>query len=180
MYIGVGSKRVRSLFDLARKNTPCLIYIDEIDALGSNRNSIKSGSSAEHNITLNELLSQMDGFNKNEQILVIASTNRYNDLDPALTRSGRFDIKINFDPPNLNERIDIFKLYLKKIKTKRININGFSNNLAIKTSGVSCADIFNICNQAAIISANRNICNCKATNIYIHRIKLYNWDIHFH
>jgi ATP-dependent Zn protease len=113
IYVGVGSKRVRELFATARRdNKPCVIFIDEIDAIGRKR-SMHDGSNTEHNSTLNALLVEMDGFSSTDNILVIGSTNVFSTLDPALTRSGRFDKQIIFDPPNIDERTDMFKLYFE-------------------------------------------------------------------
>lgn len=160
-FIGMGSNRVGQLFKLARDNVPSIIFIDEIDSIGASRDNYSQGISHEHNVTLNKLLVEMDGFSDNDNILVIASTNRHKSLDDALTRSGRFDRKIIIDLPNVNERKAIFKLYLNKIpltsKDTNKNINtkqleDYSEKLSKKTSGVSGADINNICNQGAILA----------------------------
>jgi len=155
-FIGMGSNRVGQLFKLARANSPSIIFIDEIDSIGASREGYSGGVSHEHNVTLNKLLVEMDGFSDNENILVIASTNRHKSLDSALTRSGRFDRKLVIDLPNVSERQDIFKLYLGKIPLPKNEekdiLENFSLKLAKKTSGVSGADISNICNQAAILA----------------------------
>lgn len=157
-FIGMGSNRVGQLFKLARDNSPSIIFIDEIDSIGASREGSSYGISHEHNVTLNKLLVEMDGFSDNENILVIASTNRHKSLDSALTRSGRFDRKLVIDLPNVSERQEIFNLYLQKIPLSLLNsekddiIEKFSLKLAKKTSGVSGADINNICNQAAILA----------------------------
>jgi AFG3 family protein len=149
-FIGMGSNRVGQLFKLARDNSPSIIFIDEIDSIGASREGYSNGVSHEHNVTLNKLLVEMDGFSDNENILVIASTNRHKSLDSALTRSGRFDRKLVIDLPNIAERQEIFNLYLDKIPIE--DIDDFSLKLAKKTSGVSGADVSNICNQAAILA----------------------------
>jgi len=151
-FIGMGSNRVGQLFKLARDNSPSIIFIDEIDSIGAARDNYGGGISHEHNVTLNKLLVEMDGFADNENILVIASTNRHKSLDDALTRSGRFDRKIVIDLPNANERKEIFKLYLDRISVNKDNKGDFAYKMSKKTSGVSGADISNICNQAAILA----------------------------
>jgi len=153
LYVGVGQSRVRSLFDKARKNKPCIIFIDEIDALGAKRSY--RGSHNEHENTLNSLLSEMDGIDSNKGILVFGATNRPGLLDPALMRPGRFDRKIQFNLPTLLERNEIFKLYLKKY-----DLNGdlvdTANHISKKSYGLSGADICNLCNEAAIITVRNN------------------------
>jgi AFG3 family protein len=159
IFAGMGSRRVRKLFDVARQNSPCIIFIDEIDAIGGKRNHISS-SNSEHGSTLNKLLSEMDGFNGNEDIMIIGATNRAKTLDGALTRSGRFDKKIYFDLPNIDEREQLFNLYLKK---KKLDISlkdiVFKNNklkiLARLTAGLSGADIENVCNQSVRLFMQR-------------------------
>ncbi len=160
-FIGMGSNRVGQLFKLARENSPSIIFIDEIDSIGASRDNYSQGISHEHNVTLNKLLVEMDGFSDNDNILVIASTNRHKSLDSALTRSGRFDRKIVIDLPNVKERQEIFSLYLSKIPLikdleSNDNIEKFSLKLAKKTSGVSGADISNICNQSAILAVRED------------------------
>ena len=165
VYVGVGAKRVRNLFKLARENSPCIIFIDEIDALGRKRNNGDSGGHSEQGQTINKLLCEMDGFTANDNIMVIAATNMKNVLDKALTRSGRFDRNIVFDNPNINERKELFKLYLNKISLDKLIKNDFDNNcnkLAKMTSGLSGADIANISNQAIILYLKRN--NIKKLN----------------
>ena len=169
-FIGMGSNRVGQLFKLARENSPAIIFIDEIDSIGASRESSSYGVSHEHNVTLNKLLVEMDGFSDNENILVIASTNRHKSLDSALTRSGRFDRKLVIDLPNVSERQEIFKLYLGKIplpqeESKPDIIEDFSLKLAKKTSGVSGADINNICNQAAILAVREEYQNVEWTHL---------------
>lgn len=154
IYIGAGSARVAKLFALARKNTPCTIFIDEIDSIGANRDGKMSGN-RESGVTLNKILAEMDGFKNNEEIMVIAATNRPEILDPALTRSGRFDSKIYIDPPSKTERADMFRYYLNKITVDHtLDCGRLSTKLANITPGATGADISNICNQAAISAAN--------------------------
>ncbi len=149
-YVGVGASRVRSLFERARNLKKCIIFIDEIDAIGRNRESEHSNS--ERDSTLNQLLVEMDGFKEDNSIMVFGATNLVQNLDSALVRSGRFDKKIYFDPPNKEERAKMFKLYLKKTQTNNLNFNKISE----LTSGLSGADIANICNQAKINAIQNN------------------------
>jgi cell division protease FtsH len=151
IYVGVGAKRIRELFNKAKKNKPAIIFIDEIDTIGRNRDGISSSGHNEQGSTLNSLLVEMDGFNNSDEILVIAASNMINVLDKALLRSGRFDKKIYFDKPNINERKLMFELYLKKIKLNENFKNNFTNNINLLselTSNCTGADIKNICNQA--------------------------------
>ena len=148
MYVGVGASRVRKLFSQAKSHKKCIIFIDEIDAVGKRRGS---DSNSERDQTLNQLLVEMDGFNDDGSIMIFAATNLVNELDPALLRSGRFDKKIYFDAPNKTERIELFKLYFNKDMTQEIDYN----MLAELTSGLSGADIANISNQSKI-TAIRN------------------------
>jgi len=143
MYVGVGASRVRKLFAKAKSHKRCIIFIDEIDAVGKRRG--KDGNS-EREQTLNQLLVEMDGFSEDTDIMVFAATNLVRDLDPALMRSGRFDKKIYFDPPNKEERIQLFKLYLDTKFTKNID----HKFLAELTSGLTGADIANVANQSKI------------------------------
>jgi ATP-dependent metalloprotease FtsH len=148
LYVGSGSKRIRELFDAARKMAPCVIFIDEIDAIGA-RTSGSRGNS-EHNSTLNTFLSEMDGFKSNENILVIGTTNLPENLDSALMRSGRFDKKLFFDLPNLTERKELFGLYVDKVLTNedfKLNKDNNIGRLAKMTAGLSGADVSNIVNQ---------------------------------
>jgi len=164
MFVGVGARRVKKLFKLAKSNAPAIIFIDEIDSIGRNRNK-KHFSHSEQEATLNSLLSEMDGFQDNENVLVIAATNLSKTLDPALTRSGRFDKKIYFDKPNKNERIDMFKLYMNRITLSTDvtnNINDYTNKLSTLTAGLTGADISNIVNQSIMSYMKRY---CKKVNI---------------
>ena len=159
MFVGVGASRMKSLFSVARQNSPSIIFIDEIDSLGQKRSTQVYNS--EGNSVLNKLLVEMDGFDSNENILVIAATNRHDTLDDALMRSGRFDRKLVFDRPNVNERRELFKLYLKgKILDDELNDDIKLKILARQTAGLTGADIKTICNQGGIISIRE-----KANNI---------------
>jgi cell division protease FtsH len=151
MFVGVGASRVRDLFRQAKEKAPCIIFIDEIDAIGRARGkNISAGSNDERENTLNQLLTEMDGFGTNSGVIILAATNRADILDRALMRAGRFDRQIYVDMPDLNERKEIFKVHLKKIKIdESVNIDF----LARQTPGFSGADIANICNEAALIAA---------------------------
>ena len=153
MFVGVGASRVRDMFEQGKKNSPCIIFIDEIDAVGRSRGAGLGGGNDEREQTLNQLLVEMDGFDMNENIMVFAATNLLKKLDPALTRSGRFDKKIYFDPPNFKERKELFQLYLADIKLP--NYLTFEN-LSERGAGLTGADIANICNQAKINAIQGN------------------------
>ncbi|KAI0021927.1 ATP-dependent metallopeptidase Hfl [Xylariomycetidae sp. FL0641] len=156
MFVGVGASRVRDLFATARKNAPCIVFIDEIDAIGRSRGDGKRfGGNDEREATLNQILTEMDGFNTAEQIVVLAGTNRPDILDKALMRPGRFDRHINIDAPTMAGRQDIFKVYLKKIKTNE-EMEYLSGRLASLTPGFAGADIANCVNEAALIAARYN------------------------
>ena len=143
-YVGVGAARVRKLFKKAKKEKECIIFIDEIDAVGTKRDETHNSERA---TTVNQLLTEMDGFNETNNIIIFAATNLVKLLDPALTRSGRFDKKVYFDLPNKSERINMYKLYLKgMILPRRLSFN----MLAERTAGISGADIANIANQSKI------------------------------
>ena len=154
VFVGVGQSRVRKLFERARNSKPCIIFIDEIDTLGKKRSNRSDGNN-EHENTLNSLLAEMDGMNSNENILVFGATNRPNMLDSALMRSGRFDRKIEFSLPNLEERKEILSLYLKKYP---VDIKLFKNieEIANNTFQFSGADLSNLCNEAAIKAVRNN------------------------
>lgn len=153
MFVGVGASRVRSLFSQAKKLAPCIIFIDEIDAIGRARRKAKSmQSNDEQENTLNQLLQELDGFDTNSGVIVLAATNRQDILDKALLRPGRFDRQIYFDLPNFKERRDIFKIHIKGIKLgENIDIGLLSS----QTAGFSGADIANLCNEAALIAARK-------------------------
>lgn len=154
MFVGVGASRVRDLFRNAKEKAPCIIFIDEIDAIGRARGkSISAGANDERENTLNQLLTEMDGFGTNSGVIILAATNRADILDRALMRAGRFDRQIYVDMPDLNERKEIFKVHLKKIK---IDESVDIEFLARQTPGFSGADIANICNEAALIAARSN------------------------
>jgi cell division protease FtsH len=154
MFVGVGASRVRDLFRQAKEKAPCIIFIDEIDAIGRARGkSASAGANDERENTLNQLLTEMDGFGTNSGVIILAATNRADILDRALMRAGRFDRQIYVDMPDLNERKEIFAVHLKKIK---IDATVEIDFLAKQTPGFSGADIANICNEAALIAARSN------------------------
>jgi AFG3 family protein len=158
VYAGVGAARVRDLFAKARENSPCIVFIDEIDAIGKARGGA-GGSHSERDATLNALLVEMDGFTSNSNIVVLAGTNRPNILDPALVRPGRFDRTIALDNPDLISREEIFMVHLRPILTKDSTTEGklaIAKDLARKTPGFSGAEIANVCNEAAIIAASKS------------------------
>ncbi|MCF0192864.1 MAG: ATP-dependent zinc metalloprotease FtsH, partial [Prevotella sp.] len=151
MFVGVGASRVRDLFRQAKEKAPCIIFIDEIDAVGRSRSKNPNmGGNDERENTLNALLTEMDGFGTNSGVIVLAATNRADMLDSALLRAGRFDRQINVDLPNLNERKAIFGVHLKPLK---LDDSVDSTYLARQTPGFSGADIANVCNEAALIAA---------------------------
>ena len=154
MFVGVGASRVRDLFRQAKEKAPSIVFIDEIDAIGRSRgkNAFYSGSNDERESTLNELLKEMDGFESNSGVIVLAATNRADMLDAALLRPGRFDRHIYLELPNRTEREDIFKVHLKPLKTdESIEVSFLSG----QTPGFSGADIANVCNEAALIAARK-------------------------
>ncbi|RDA83504.1 hypothetical protein CP532_2666 [Ophiocordyceps camponoti-leonardi (nom. inval.)] len=156
MFVGVGPSRVRDLFAEGRKNAPCIIFIDEIDAIGRSRTgNNRFGGNDEREATLNQILTEMDGFNTQEQVVVLAGTNRADILDGALMRPGRFDRHIVIDRPTMNGRKEIFQVYLKKIVTKE-DVDMLVGRLAAMTPGFSGADISNVVNEAALIAARNN------------------------
>ena len=151
MFVGVGASRVRDLFANARKSTPCIIFIDEIDAIGRSRSKSNfGGGNDEREATLNQILTEMDGFNTTEQVVVLAGTNRPDVLDQALMRPGRFDRHINIDRPTMEGRTQIFAVHLKKIITNE-DMEFLQGRLAALTPGFSGADIANCVNEAALI-----------------------------
>ena len=154
MFVGVGASRVRDLFRQAKEKSPCIIFIDEIDAVGRARAKNPSmGGNDERENTLNALLIEMDGFGTNSGVIILAATNRADMLDKALLRAGRFDRQINVDLPNLPERKEIFQVHLRPVKTdETVDIDFLSK----QTPGFSGADIANVCNEAALIAARRN------------------------
>ena len=153
MFVGVGPSRVRDLFANARKTTPCIIFIDEIDAIGKARAKQNfGGGNDERESTLNQILTEMDGFNTSEQVVVLAGTNRPDVLDKALMRPGRFDRHITIDRPTMDGRKQIFRVHLRKIVTK-VDMDYLCGRLSALTPGFSGADIANCCNEAALIAA---------------------------
>ncbi|GAA6098634.1 AFG3-like protein 2 [Tachysurus ichikawai] len=154
MFVGVGPARVRDLFVLARKNAPCILFIDEIDAVGRKRGRGSFGGQSEQENTLNQLLVEMDGFNTATNVVVLAGTNRPDILDPALMRPGRFDRQIYIGPPDIKGRASIFKVHLRPLKLNaEINRDNLARKMAALTPGFSGADIANVCNEAALIAA---------------------------
>ena len=154
MFVGVGASRVRDLFRQAKEKSPCIIFIDEIDAVGRARSKNPAmGGNDERENTLNALLTEMDGFGTNSGVIILAATNRADMLDSALLRAGRFDRQINVDLPDLNERKEIFKVHLKPVK---IDPTVDVDMLARQTPGFSGADIANVCNEAALIAARHD------------------------
>ena len=155
MFVGVGASRVRDLFKTAKEKAPCIIFIDEIDAIGRARGkNLASGSNDERENTLNQLLTEMDGFGTNAGVIIIAATNRADVLDKALLRAGRFDRQIYVDLPDLEERKAIFKVHTKNLKYDKKDVD--INFLAKQTPGFSGADIANVCNESALIAARHN------------------------
>ena len=154
MFVGVGASRVRDLFKQAKDKSPAIIFIDEIDAIGRARGKSNfTGSNDERENTLNQLLTEMDGFGTSTNVIILAATNRADVLDKALMRAGRFDRQIYVDLPDVRERKEIFKVHLKPLKTtKTLDVDFLSK----QTPGFSGADIANVCNEAALIAARKN------------------------
>ena len=153
MFVGVGASRVRDLFRQAKEKAPCIIFIDEIDAVGRSRERNSLTSNDERESTLNQLLTEMDGFATNSGIIILAATNRAEILDKALLRAGRFDRQIYVDLPEISDRVAIFKVHLRNVKCEP---NLDIDQLARQTPGFSGADIANVCNEAALIAARNN------------------------
>lgn len=159
MFVGVGPSRVRDMFSLARKHAPCILFIDEIDAVGRKRGGRNFGGHSEQENTLNQLLVEMDGFNTTTNVVVLAATNRVDILDKALLRPGRFDRQIFVPAPDIKGRASIFKVHLGGLKTL-LDKNDLARKMASLTPGFTGADIANVCNEAALIAArdlNENI-----------------------
>ncbi|CAG0921918.1 unnamed protein product [Notodromas monacha] len=152
MFVGIGPSRVRDMFSMAKKHAPCILFIDEIDAVGRKRGGRSIGGHSEQENTLNQLLVEMDGFNTSTNVVVLAATNRVDILDPALLRPGRFDRQIYVPAPDIKGRASIFKVHLKPLKTT-IDKNELSRKMAALTPGFTGADIANVCNEAALIAA---------------------------
>ena len=153
LFVGIGASRVRDMFKQAKMNAPCLIFIDEIDAVGRQRGTGLGGGHDEREQTLNQLLTEMDGFGANEGIIIIAATNRPDVLDPALLRPGRFDRQVTVSLPDKNARVEILKVHAKnKVLAKEVTLE----NLAKRTPGFSGADLENLLNEAALLAVRRN------------------------
>jgi cell division protease FtsH len=153
MFVGVGASRVRDLFDQAKRNSPCIVFVDEIDAVGRQRGAGLGGSHDEREQTLNQILVEMDGFDTNTNVIVIAATNRPDVLDPALLRPGRFDRQVVLDRPDIRGRTSILQVHAKG---KPLETNVSLEILAKQTPGFSGADLANLLNEAAILAARRN------------------------
>ena len=153
MFVGVGASRVRDLFAKAKKNSPCIIFIDEIDAVGRQRGTGVGGGHDEREQTLNQILTEMDGFEQGTNVIVMAATNRPDVLDPALLRPGRFDRRVTIDLPDMNQRTEILGVHTKK---KPLDSGIDLNEIARKTPGASGADLANIANEAAIFAARKD------------------------
>ena len=153
MFVGVGSSRVRDLFATAKKAAPCIVFIDEIDAIGRERGAGIGGGHDEREQTLNQILVEMDGFERDTKVIVLAATNRPDVLDPALLRPGRFDRRIILDLPDINDREEILKIHSRnKTFTPDVNLR----KAAERTPGFSGADLANLMNEAAILAARKN------------------------
>ncbi|MFS8631313.1 MAG: ATP-dependent zinc metalloprotease FtsH, partial [Bacillales bacterium] len=153
MFVGVGASRVRDLFETAKKNAPCIIFIDEIDAVGRQRGAGLGGGHDEREQTLNQLLVEMDGFSANEGIIIIAATNRPDILDPALLRPGRFDRQITVDRPDVKGREAVLKVHARN---KPLDESVSLKTIAMRTPGFSGADLENLLNEAALVAARQN------------------------
>ena len=162
MFVGVGASRVRDLFNKAKKNAPCIIFVDEIDAVGRRRGSGMGGGHDEREQTLNQILVEMDGFEQGQNVIVLAATNRMDVLDPALLRPGRFDRRVGIGLPDRKDRLAILKVHFdKKPLEKGVDLD----SLAAKTAGSSGADLANIANESAIIAARANRTKITANDI---------------
>lgn len=163
MFVGVGASRVRDLFKKAKKNSPCIVFIDEIDAVGRQRGAGLGGSHDEREQTLNQILVEMDGFENDTNVIVIAATNRPDVLDPALLRPGRFDRQVVLDQPDIHDREMILKIHAKgKPLAKGVNIR----SVAERTPGFSGADLANLMNEGAILAARRNLKEVGQTELF--------------
>ena len=152
MFVGVGASRVRDLFEQAKRNAPCIVFVDEIDAVGRHRGAGLGGGHDEREQTLNQILVEMDGFDSSVNVIVLASTNRPDILDPALLRPGRFDRRVVLDNPDINGRTEILKVH---VKGKPLEENVDLGNIARQTPGFSGADLANLVNESAILAARR-------------------------
>jgi cell division protease FtsH len=163
MYVGLGASRVRDIFNIARNNAPCVIFIDEIDAVGKKRgHGSDTGGNSEREQTLNQILTSMDGFKQTDSIVVLAATNRAETLDTALTRSGRFDRKVRVAMPDVSGRRKILDVHLKR---KTVSPNTDLDEIALLTSGFSGADIENMANEAVILAIRDNKSDINSTNL---------------
>ena len=153
MFVGVGAARVRDLFDQAKRNAPCIVFVDEIDAVGRHRGAGLGGGHDEREQTLNQILVEMDGFDTNTNIIIVAATNRPDILDPALLRPGRFDRRVVLDLPDLNGRVAILKVHSGG---KPLGLDISLETLGKQTPGFSGADLANLVNEAALLTARRN------------------------
>lgn len=170
MFVGVGASRVRDMFDQAKKNAPCIIFIDEIDAVGRHRGSGMGGGHDEREQTLNQLLVEMDGFEGNDGVIVIAATNRVDVLDKALLRPGRFDRQVSVGLPDIKGREQILNVHLKKLpQTIGVDVNA----LARGTPGFSGAQLANLVNEAALFAARRNKMSVDMNDFEDAKDKLY-------
>ena len=153
MFVGVGASRVRDLFNQAKKHSPCIVFVDEIDAVGRHRGAGLGGGHDEREQTLNQILVEMDGFDTKTNIIVIAATNRPDILDPALLRPGRFDRKVTIDIPDVKGRVQILEVHSKgKPISKGVDLEYVSK----QTPGFSGADLANLVNESAILAARKN------------------------
>ncbi|CAN0155239.1 unnamed protein product, partial [Ectocarpus fasciculatus] len=163
MFVGIGASRVRDLFETAERNSPCILFIDEIDAIGRQRGTGVGGTNDEREQTLNQILTEMDGFKPTSGIIVIAATNRADVLDSALLRPGRFDRQITVYLPNIYGRIEILKVHSRN---KNIDSKTSLKFIAQRTAGFSGADLANILNEAAILTARANLETITIKQIY--------------
>src|SRR5690606_26531629 len=153
MFVGVGASRVRDMFRTAKENSPCIIFIDEIDAVGRERGAGLGGGHDEREQTLNQILSEMDGFSPTESVIVMAATNRPDVLDPALLRPGRFDRHIQVDRPTKKGRVGILKVHVRKVPlADDVDLE----EIAARTIGFSGAELRNLVNEAALIATRKN------------------------
>lgn len=162
MFVGVGAGRVRDLFKTAKKNAPAILFIDELDAVGRHRGAGIGGGNDEREQTLNQILVEMDGFERDTNVIVVAATNRFDILDPALLRPGRFDRKIICPLPSINDREDILKVHTKN---KPLESNVSLREIAERTPGFSGADLANLANEAALLAARKNQSKVKQTDL---------------